>query len=84
MVGINSGSIESHKSFHQSNKLPFPLLSDKENIAINLFGIKSTMGSLNRETYVLDYTGKIVFHLDSYLEGAKHAEEALKYIKSQD
>lgn len=84
IVGINPGSIESHKTFHQNNKLPYALLSDKENIATNLFGIKSTMGNLNRETYVLDYTGKIVFHLDSYLEGAKHAEEALKYIKSQD
>ncbi len=84
IVGINPGSIESHKSFHQNNKLPYLLLSDKDYKAINLFGIKSTMGTLNRETYVLDYTGKIVFHMDSYLEGAKHAEEALKYIKSQD
>ena len=84
IVGINPGSQESHKSFHQKNQLPYPLLCDTENKVVNQFGIKSTMGSLNRETYVLDYTGRIVFHLDSYLEGDKHADEALKYIKSQD
>lgn len=84
IVGINPGTVQSHKEFHQKNSLPYPLLSDKDNKIINLFGIKSTLGSLNRETYVVDYTGKIVFFLDSYMDGAKHAEEALRYIKSQD
>ena len=84
IIGINPGTVESHKSFHLKSSLPFPLLSDKDNTVVNLFGIKTTMGALNRETYVVDFTGRIVFLLDSYLDGAGHAEEALKYIKSQD
>ena len=84
IVGINTGSSESHKKFHSENQLPFPLLSDVNSTVVNQFGIKTIVGGLNRETYVIDYTGRIVFHLDSYLDGAKHADEALKYIKSQD
>ena len=84
VFGINPGTVESHKEFHQKNALPYPLLSDKDSKVINQFGIKSTLGTLNRETYVVDYSGKIVFFLDAYMDGAKHAEEALKYLKSQD
>ena len=84
VIGINAGTIESHKEFHQKNGLPYPLLSDKDSKVINQFGIKSTLGAVNRETYVVDYSGKIVFFLDAYMDGAKHAEEALKYLKSQD
>lgn len=84
IVGINPGTVDKHKAFHQKNQFPFPLLSDKDSEVINKFGIKTTLGLTNRETYIVDYTGKIVFTLDSFADGTKHAEEALKYLKSQD
>src|ERR1700753_38366 len=43
VIGINSGSVASHKSFAQHYKLPFTLLSDPDSKVYNLFGIKNTM-----------------------------------------
>ncbi|WP_449399029.1 peroxiredoxin [Chryseobacterium wanjuense] len=40
VVGINSGTVESHKKFHTKEHLPFDLLSDPDNKVLNLFGVK--------------------------------------------
>ena len=42
VVGINSGTVESHKKFIQNHKLPFTLLSDPENKVLKMFGVKYT------------------------------------------
>jgi peroxiredoxin Q/BCP len=83
VIGINSGTVASHKAFADHNKLPFVLLSDPGNKVYNQFGIKGKLFFTGRETFIVDLTGKVFYQYESMMEGKKHAEDALSYIKSQ-
>ena len=82
VIGINSGTVESHKKFIQNHKLPFTLLSDPDNKVLKMFGVKSKFFITGRETFVVDLTGKIVFTFDSFTNGPAHEKEALQFIDS--
>jgi peroxiredoxin Q/BCP len=82
VIGINSGSVGSHKSFQQHDQLPYPLLSDSANRVLNAFGIPRQFFMTGRKTFVVDKTGKIVFTYTSALNGTRHAEEALAYLQN--
>jgi peroxiredoxin Q/BCP len=81
VIGINGGSVSSHKQFQQEDKLPYPLLSDSANLVLNSFGIPKQFFMTGRKTFVIDKTGKIVFTYNSSLKGSRHAEEALAFLK---
>jgi peroxiredoxin Q/BCP len=83
VIGINGGTVASHKAFADHYKLPFTLLSDPGNKVYNLFGVKGKLFLSGRETFVVDRTGKVVYQYDSMLEGKQHAIDALSYVKSQ-
>lgn len=83
VIGINSGTVASHKAFADHYKLPFVLLSDPGNKVYNQFGVKGKLFFGGRETFIVDLTGKVFYQYDSMMEGKKHAEDALSYIKSQ-
>jgi peroxiredoxin Q/BCP len=83
VIGINSGTVASHKAFADHYKLPFVLLSDPGNKVYNQFGIKGKLFFTGRETFIVDLTGKVFYQYESMMEGKKHAEDALAYIKSQ-
>ncbi|MEJ0102790.1 MAG: peroxiredoxin [Bacteroidota bacterium] len=82
VIGINQASVETHKKFQAHHNLPFILLSDPGNKVLKLFGVKNKFFVTGRETFVIDKTGKIVFHFDSFTKGKEHQEEALKFIKN--
>ncbi|MDP4250796.1 MAG: peroxiredoxin [Bacteroidota bacterium] len=82
VIGINSGSVESHRHFQANHQLPFTLLSDPGNRVLKLFGVKSKFMISGRETFVIDKTGKIRFTYDSFMDGPAHEAEALKFIKT--
>ena len=82
VIGINGGTVASHKAFQQHYKLPFILLSDPGNKVYDLFGVKSKMFFSGRETFVIDLKGKIVYQHEAMLQGKEHADDALSYIKS--
>jgi len=81
VIGINGGSVSSHKQFQEHDHLPYPLLSDSANRVLNAFGIPKQFFMTGRKTFVVDKTGKIVFTYNSSLKGSKHAEKALAYLK---
>lgn len=81
IIGINGGSVESHKKFQTNDKLPYPLLSDSGNKVLNAFGVPKQFFMTGRKTFVVDKTGKIVFTYNSSLKGSRHAEEALAYLQ---
>lgn len=83
VIGINGGTVASHKAFADHYKLQFVLLSDPGNKVYNQFGIKGKLFFSGRETFMVDLTGKIFYQYDSMMEGKKHAEDALAYIKAQ-
>jgi peroxiredoxin Q/BCP len=82
VIGINGGSVVSHKSFQTHDNLPYPLLSDSANIVLNAFGIPRQFFMTGRKTFVVDKTGKIVFTYTSAINGTRHAEEALAYLQN--
>ncbi|CAM4408069.1 peroxiredoxin Q/BCP [Pedobacter westerhofensis] len=83
VIGINSGSAESHKAFAQHHNLNFTLLSDPENKVLKLFGIKNFLFLTGRETFVIDESGKVKFRYRGLLNGNAHVEETIEYLQSQ-
>jgi peroxiredoxin Q/BCP len=82
VIGINGGTVASHKSFRDHYKLPFTLLSDPDNKIYNLFGVKNKMFMTGRETFVIDTHGKVAFTYEAMMQGKKHADDALAFIKA--
>lgn len=84
VVGINSGTVESHKAFAQHHRLPFTLLSDPGNRVLKLFGIKNVLFLTGRETFVIDLKGNIAFRFRGFLNGNEHSQKALDFICSAE
>ena len=82
VIGINGGTVESHKEFSDHYKLPFTLLSDPGNKVYELFGVKNKMFMTGRETFIIGLNGKIAFTYTAMMEGKKHSDDALAYIKA--
>lgn len=83
VLGVNSGSAESHRKFQENNRLPFPLLSDKSGKIRKLFGVNNDLFGLipGRETFVFDGNGKLVYRFNSQFRFEDHAAEALKSLR---
>ena len=82
VIGINDGTVESHKNFAEHYKLPFILLSDPDNKVYHLFGVKNKMFMTGRETFIINLQGKVVYSYEAMMQGKKHADDALAYINS--
>jgi peroxiredoxin Q/BCP len=82
VIGINGGSVASHKEFQQHYKLPFTLLSDPGNKVYDRFGVKNKLFMSGRETFVIDLKGKVVYSHEAMLQGKEHADDALAFIKA--
>jgi peroxiredoxin Q/BCP len=80
VIGINDGSVKSHKEFRQKHNLPFTLLSDSGKVVQKMFGVKNGVIS-ERVTFVVDTTGQIVFTYNSMLHGQEHVDKALEFIR---
>jgi peroxiredoxin Q/BCP len=80
VIGISGQSVESHKEFAEKYKLPFTLLSDKDNSVRKLFGVRT--GPIpGRVTFVVDKTGTVVYTFESLMDANKHVEEAMRILK---
>jgi thioredoxin-dependent peroxiredoxin len=85
VIGISSDSVESHRSFATRHHLPFTLLSDERGKVRKLYGASNTFGLFpGRVTYVLDQEGVVRHVFSSQLSVAKHVEEALKALRSNN
>lgn len=81
VIGINSGTVASHKAFLDHYRLPFLLLSDAGNKVLEQFGVKGAFFMTGRETFVIDLNGKVAFTYNSMLKGTRHMEETLAFIE---
>jgi peroxiredoxin Q/BCP len=84
VIGINGGTVASHKAFEQHYKLPFILLSDPGDKVYNFFGVKNKLFMSGRETFIVDLKGKIVYKYEAMLEGKAHADNALQFIRAAE
>jgi peroxiredoxin Q/BCP len=82
VIGVNGGTVASHKEFQQHYKLPFILLSDPDNKVYNMFGVKGKLFFSGRETFVVDLKGKIVYTHEAMMQGKEHADDALQFVKT--
>jgi peroxiredoxin Q/BCP len=82
IFGVSGDSIASHKKFQSKYRLPFDLLSDKNNKVRNLFGVPADLFGLipGRVTYVIDRAAIVRHIFDSQMNVNKHIEEALKVL----
>ncbi|MES2278627.1 MAG: peroxiredoxin [Bacteroidota bacterium] len=82
VIGINGGTVASHKAFVDKDKLPFTLLSDPDNKVLAMFGVKGKFFMTGRETFVIGLDGKVGFQYTSMMEGKAHADRALQFIQA--
>lgn len=87
VIGINSGTVKSHKDFQTKENLPFDLLSDPENKVLKMFGVKEEdLGKMivsGRETFVIGKDGVIAYSFRDFMKGEDHSKEVLSYLKSK-
>lgn len=88
VIGINSGSVESHKAFQTKENLPFKLLSDPGNKVLNLFGVKEQEFGNNvkvsgRETFVIGREGTVVYSFRDFMNADEHSKQILRYLTSK-
>ncbi len=82
VVGINSGSVENHRSFAESHRLPFTLLSDPGNKVLKAFGVKNVLFLTGRETFVVGLDGRIVFKYRALMNASRHNDNVLAFLRS--
>ena len=82
VVGISSDDDKSHKKFSGKLRLPYILISDKNNLLRDTFGVPSNLLGMipGRVTYIADKNGIVRFIFNSQLHGSKHVKETLNYL----
>ncbi len=83
LLGISTDSAQSHRSFAEKHKLPFPLLSDPTREVTHAWGVEGGIGPIKmprRVTFVLDPRGRVAQVFDP-VNVAGHAEEVLRVLE---
>lgn len=80
VIGINSGSMESHKAFAEKFHLPFTLLSDPGNRVLKRFGVKNVLFLTGRETFVVGLDGKLAFKYRAMMNATEHNDKVLAFL----
>ncbi len=80
--GVSGDNQESHSKFSKRNKLPFPLLVDKNNKLRKAFGVPNVVGLIpGRVTYIIDSKGVIRHIFNNLLNGPAHVNNALMVLE---
>ena len=83
VVGVSSDTAESHKSFKEQHKLPFPLVADPDKRIIKLYEAQGLLGMITaRVTYVIDKEGTIQRAFRHDLNIGKHLKDTLSALEA--
>lgn len=77
VVGVSNDPVDKQKQFKEKNHFPFPLLADVDSAVIKAFG-QAGGKAASREAYLVDRSGKIVYHDEKQTE--KQAEMVLAFL----
>ena len=87
VVGISRDSLKSHENFSKKLDLPFPLISDPEEVLCNQFDVmkvKKRYGKLSRDiersTFLVNAKGELVQEWRN-VKVAGHVEEVLQAVQ---
>lgn len=84
VLGVSGDAGESHQNFSDSQKLPYPLLSDPGGKVAKAFGVKKSLGILpGRVTFVIAPDRTIRLAYSSQLKPETHQQKALEILKNQ-
>lgn len=82
VIGVSSGSVESHRGFADKQRLPFLLISDPGDALRKAFGVPKTLGFLpGRVTYVFDRDGIVRHVFNSQFSAQAHVTQALETVR---
>jgi len=83
VIGVSADSVKSHERFAANERLPFLLLSDRDGMVRELYGVERTLGILpGRVTYVIGRGGVVRHVYSSQLRATQHSREALQAINA--
>lgn len=80
VVGVSNDTVELQKKFKDTNNFPFPLLADTDKKVVKAFG-QSGIAFPSREAYLIDRSGKVVYHDERQTD--KQAEKVLAFLKAK-
>jgi peroxiredoxin Q/BCP len=80
IFGVNTDSVESHRKFHEKNKLTFTLLADTDGTVTKLYGASGWFGLARRVTYLID-SGGIIRKVYPDVTISTHAAELLQAVR---
>jgi len=87
VIGINNGTVASHKAFATKEHLPFTLLSDPDNKVLSSYGVKEqAFGEVKisgRETFVIGLDGNVAYSFRDFMKGDEHSNQVLSYLNSK-
>lgn len=88
IIGISVDDEKSHNKFIEKYELPFPLISDKDKVLVEKFGVwtektlagRKYMGTL-RTTFMIDENGIIIkIFTPKDIKAKDHAEQILEWL----
>lgn len=82
VIGINSGSVQSHNAFAEKHQLPFTLLSDPGNEVLKAFGVKNVLFFTGRETFVVSLDGRLAFKYRALMNAPQHNDNVLAFLNA--
>lgn len=78
VIGVSTDPVEKQKEFKDVNHFPFPLLADTDKAVIKAFGQNGAGPMAAREAYLVDRSGKVVYHDEKQTE--HQAEKVLEFL----
>ena len=84
VLGISVQDVASKKKFAAKHSLPFPLLADTDKSVAKAYGVLSMLGWSNRETFIIDPSGKVAKHypdVDPKAHSAQLLADLAKLVK---
>jgi peroxiredoxin Q/BCP len=80
-VGVSADDNESHREFAEKYSLPFPLIADEDLEWANAFGVDTTLGMTNRDSFLIGPDGKVA-KVYRGVDPGVHADEVLADAKA--
>lgn len=80
VVGVSVDPVEKQKEFKEKNNFDYPLLADTDKKVVKAFGQSGAMMA-SREAYLIDRSGRVVYHDKGQTE--KQAEMVLAFLNAK-
>ncbi len=80
IVGVSVDPVDKQKEFKAVNHFPYPLIADTDKTVIKAFGQSGGLMA-SREAYLIDRSGKVVYHDEKQTD--KQAEQVLAFLNAK-